>query len=1144
MENRNQKNIKDFYDFLEQHRVVKQLGEQLCFTHTSLATPMGSFNISLNEHSQFFRLYKKAIKSGAILHITEKHFDQSPILIDIDFKYHSETSERKYNIDHVKHVINTYNYYIKEFLKINDSEKLHAYIMEKSSPTFISNSENGKIYKDGFHIIYPNICTKPKLQYIFRNCVLSDFKKNNYFADLNPVNELTDIFDKAVIERNGWMLYGSSKPNCNKYELTRVFDDNCVDVHLEDEQLFMLTEDLSIHKFGSSDIDPYNVSFTEEKIQKLYDEMFPKTKNSRTNLDKDINVAHQLVSMLSDKRHEIYAEWIELGFCLHNIDSNLLELWIEFSRRNSKFKDGECEKLWSNFRDDGLTLKSLHRWAREDNPQVYSEFILSELSELMKRSTTATSYDVAKAFYEINKYSFAVASIAHKSWYYFQGNKWSEMDSAYKIINLLNEDMVNKYTTLANTYGIRATLTSGDDKDKMLGLQKSCNTVSLKLRSSAFKKTVLEELLTLYYDPLFVDKLDEARHLVCFNNGILDMNTMIFREGRPEDYISLCTNIDYLAYDPNNPIVKEVTNFLEAIQPEPDMRSYVVKFLSSCLAGHTPDEKIHIWTGSGCHGKDTEIMMYDGSIKAVQNVNIGDKLMGDDGTCRNVLNLYHGRDILYNITHKINNESYVVNSEHKLALKYLGNNIIKYKNGYRIVWMKYNRYSKPSIQYKYIKTNKYKDNTKNYCEYYLHKLEENNNVIKKNQVISIKVKDYIRLSNFAKNKLLAFKGVSKFPQKDIVSDNLDEYKSNSPSMQQDILNMYINTYAKLVKNKYEIELENENEINDLLFITRSLGYNVNKLTNNKLVFDFNKKWSSSLIVNKLEMDEYFGFELDDNHCYLLGDHTATFNSNGKSLLINLMMLSIGDYATTLSISLLTQKRAASNAATPELADTKGRRFAVFQEPDNNDSINVGFMKELTGNDKIKARKLFKEPIEFYPQFKPVLTCNRLPVIPSSDGGTWRRIRVTPFEMKFVDTPKEDYERQIDRKLKEKLPLWREAFLSILVNEYNIYKNEGLIEPEKVLQYTKRYELDSDMFQKFIKGIIAKGEETDEINLSDLYREFTTWYKGMRSDKCNISRNDVKYETEDKLKKHFIDEKIKGFKLISTVAPDGSFIAKE
>ena len=77
---------------------------------------------------------------------------------------------------------------------------------------------------------------------------------------------------------------------------------------------------------------------------------------------------------------------------------------------------------------------------------------------------------------------------------------------------------------------------------------------------------------------------------------------------------------------------------------------------------------IHGPPGSGkCFGKDTAIMMYDGSVKMVQNIAVGDVLMGDDSTPRNVLALGGGKDRLYKIVYNTG-EYYIVNSEHILCL--------------------------------------------------------------------------------------------------------------------------------------------------------------------------------------------------------------------------------------------------------------------------------------------------------------------------------------------------------------------------------------------------------------------------------------------------------------------------------------------
>ena len=156
--------------------------------------------------------------------------------------------------------------------------------------------------------------------------------------------------------------------------------------------------------------------------------------------------------------------------------------------------------------------------------------------------------------------------------------------------------------------------------------------------------------------------------------------------------------------------------------------------------------------------------------------------------------------------------------------------------------------------------------------------------------------------------------------------------------------------------------------------------------------------------------------------------------NGNSKLIELMQLVLGNYAGGLPVSLITSKRSSSNSATPEMERTKGLRFVVMQEPEANENINIGLMKELTGNDKIIARGLFKDPIEFIPQFKLLLMCNDLPSIPSNDDGTWRRLEVVDFISRFIDdvnqvNPSKNVFKR-DKTLRAKLQAWPQVFLAI------------------------------------------------------------------------------------------------------------------
>ncbi len=94
-----------------------------------------------------------------------------------------------------------------------------------------------------------------------------------------------------------------------------------------------------------------------------------------------------------------------------------------------------------------------------------------------------------------------------------------------------------------------------------------------------------------------------------------------------------------------------------------------VELLMNELTQNTSGGILCIQTGGGkCLAKDTPILMYDGTIKPVQNVQVGDLLMGDDSSERRVLSLARGVDEMYDII-PVKGDKYTVNKEHILVLK-------------------------------------------------------------------------------------------------------------------------------------------------------------------------------------------------------------------------------------------------------------------------------------------------------------------------------------------------------------------------------------------------------------------------------------------------------------------------------------------
>lgn len=162
--------------------------------------------------------------------------------------------------------------------------------------------------------------------------------------------------------------------------------------------------------------------------------------------------------------------------------------------------------------------------------------------------------------------------------------------------------------------------------------------------------------------------------------------------------------------------------------------------------------------GTGkCHAKDTPILMYDGSIKMVQDVNIGDLLMGDDSTPRKVLSLAQDKDEMYDIV-PTKGDKYTVNSEHILCLRptRLGVKHIKQQTNLPYC-AQYINIDTGKVQAKSFVTQKE-------ANAFLDGIHSHNNVLE------ITVKDYLQLSKSSQKNLKGYRVGIEFPEKPIDFD--------------------------------------------------------------------------------------------------------------------------------------------------------------------------------------------------------------------------------------------------------------------------------------------------------------------------------------------------------------------------------------
>jgi P4 family phage/plasmid primase-like protien len=612
--------IVEYDKFLQNHKVEKGT---LDWTHSAYGTPWGSYKIPDYKYDNFLNLYKRITSIHSELHIIERQKEVGPFLIDIDYRTNKSYKTRVYTKEHIKKVITIANKMIKKYINIQE-KRIEAFVLEKDSPT--EEIEKGT-YKDGFHIIY-SLPINIKMRKFLYHKIKIQAKKNKIFDDIDYLNKkgYDEIFDIAVVERNGWLLHNSWKHQSKKYFLTHIFDHKMVEKNLniyDNNELIVL---LSVRQFGEEDellnkprhdIDELSKDITKKKelkkdleiqvdIEKKVNNLLMDKRDEKKIEIGDLSDAVKLVKLLKDDRAYDYTSWIYVGWTLFNISESLLNSFIEFSKKSKeKYKDGCCQEIWRKAKKGNMGLKTLHNWAKEDNSEEYFKFIRSKISPYITKAESGTHNDIAVVLYEMYKHTFVCTSITNNTWYEFQGHRWVKIDSGFTLANRITDELKKEFLYVSASYLEGCKDLDGNDRDDKINKTKKSIKVINQLGNETFIKSVISACSRRFYKTDFVDLLDENKDLLGFDNGVYDLKTLFFRAGLPDDYITLSCGYDYVEYEEKSEEILEVMDYLRKVQTEPDLLEYLGKYMASCLDGYSRNQKFVVWTGSGGNGKST-----------------------------------------------------------------------------------------------------------------------------------------------------------------------------------------------------------------------------------------------------------------------------------------------------------------------------------------------------------------------------------------------------------------------------------------------------------------------------------------------------------------------------------------------------------
>lgn len=205
----------------------------------------------------------------------------------------------------------------------------------------------------------------------------------------------------------------------------------------------------------------------------------------------------------------------------------------------------------------------------------------------------ATSFaEIIYYFYE-NEYMYG----EDKNWYMYRDHRWRNVGDRNSHLRVkIYKQLTKVYSELYNQY-------KKNDSDKET-LKHTINIIN-RFDGIALKNSIMNKLTNIYSvrknpNKDFLTKLDKNNYLIGFDNGVFDLKTFEFREGKPTDYISMSTGYNYNGThtDKYNNLLK----FLEDIQPNDEDRDYLLTYLSTSLVGNLL-EQFTIFIGDGRNGE-------------------------------------------------------------------------------------------------------------------------------------------------------------------------------------------------------------------------------------------------------------------------------------------------------------------------------------------------------------------------------------------------------------------------------------------------------------------------------------------------------------------------------------------------------------
>ena len=610
-------------------------------------------NVDINNVISFYKMYCDGLyckdmntwQNSPVFTLGELAGDTMPVITEFIFRFESDSKnyadEKFYNKKLLHGIINSHQEVIGEtiFVSARQTEYICAVL---ESETW--QEQNITCVRLKFQFPFCRI-GKKFLSTVFRQKLISKLRQGKlqkYFISSTPIG---DWSEHLLNVNDTYCLYGSTTNNkkppvlfsgvygeyedtsCRELAIQNIYNfrnhsfianENCITEEIEslceddgennyELSILLLPLFLSLHFSASvSRLREHSLDVKEHSSS------IPSEKEDNDNNPSEMEIALELLDMLSDKRFNNENYFLDIGRALYYTcggSEEGLRIWSGYAEEKSdNYDKAYCRLKYEHFDDSNITIKTLGWYARQDDEEKYKAWHDNWCLPKLKQCITSKFAHVlvAEAFYRV-------------FWldYMYTGKKWTEFRKSRLV--LLHEDIpIRKAITdrfipsfdrfraqlsLEKLHLIGHISSSGENAEKSKTLETNINEIGKlisRLLSESYRGSLVKSIKDYFWQENLTKLLDVNPYLLGVKNCVIELTSSraYTRPGKPEDYITKKVGVAYRSeYNYKHRDVQDLLLYFKQVFPESTLNEYMKKDVASMLYGRNAEKIFRMWIG-------------------------------------------------------------------------------------------------------------------------------------------------------------------------------------------------------------------------------------------------------------------------------------------------------------------------------------------------------------------------------------------------------------------------------------------------------------------------------------------------------------------------------------------------------------------